>query len=281
MNEDGHNFIHVSNQTMVKLTESESHDILSQFPTVEFAFAYGSGVMEQGGYDYSQLKSLPMLDLIFVVNDTEQWHTENIQRNPSHYTSMIALEPGNIKLFQERLKAHFWFNAYVPCNISTFPNRLMKYGIINKTQALTDLQRWSNLYLAGRLHKPVHVLKGNEELEEAMGFNHEQAIRTSLLLLPERFNEVDLYLTVASLSYVGDPRMFLGENPKKVVNLVTPMVNHYRSLYAPAIQQLTKSSNILQINSYNHIYAQNVSPTIRWDLCKQLPSTLQRYLSIK
>lgn len=241
---------------MVKLTEAESNEILAQFPGVEFAFAYGSGVVEQGGYDYSQLKSLPMLDLIFVVDNPETWHTLNLQRNPTHYSSMLSLSASNIALFQEQLKAHFWFNAYIPCNLTSFPTRLMKYGIISKKQALADLTRWNNLYLAGRLHKPVHVLKSHPELEQAIGLNHEQAIRTSLLLLPDRFNEVDLFLTVASLSYVGDPRMFLGENPKKVVNLVTPMVSHYRQLYSSAVSHLTTSSNIVKINSYNPIYAQ-------------------------
>jgi translocator assembly and maintenance protein 41 len=92
----------------------------------------------------------------------------------------------------------------------------MKYGIISKTHAMNDLLRWTNLYLAGRLHKPVHIMKPNDEIELAMKRNFEQAIRTSLLLLPNRFNEVDLYMAVASLSYIGDPRMCLGENPKKV-----------------------------------------------------------------
>ena len=165
---------------MVKLTEAESQQILSQFPTMAFAFAYGSGVVEQGGYDYTQLQSLPMLDFIFVVENAELWHEENLLRNPSHYTSLLSLDAANITSFQQQIKANFWFNAYIPCQISTFPNRLMKYGIISKDQALADLQRWNNLYLAGRLHKPVHIIKSNPELEMAMGLNHEQAIRTSL-----------------------------------------------------------------------------------------------------
>ncbi len=200
------------------LSPEDSTQLLAQFPPVTFAFAYGSGAVEQGGYDYKQSsgKSLPLLDLIFVVDDAEAWHRENMSRNPHHYTSLIPLSPRWTAAFQERLPAHFWFNAYCPVGIPSTPDRLMKYGVISRHHAMSDLTKWSNLYLAGRLHKPVHILQGNTEIEMVMGLNREQAIRTSLLLLPEKFEEVDLYMSIASLSYIGDPRMFVGENPNKV-----------------------------------------------------------------
>jgi translocator assembly and maintenance protein 41 len=200
------------------LSPADSTELLAQFPPVAFAFAYGSGAVEQGGYDYNQKsgKSLPLLDLILVVDDAESWHRDNMSRNPHHYTSLIPLSPRLTAAFQERIKAHFWFNAYVPVGIASSPDRLMKYGVISRQHAMNDLTKWSNLYLAGRLHKPVHIIKSNVEIEAVMGLNREQAIRTSLLLLPEKFQEVDLYMSVASLSYIGDPRMFVGENPNKV-----------------------------------------------------------------
>jgi hypothetical protein len=43
--------------------------LLCNFPTTEFAFAYGSGAIEQEGYDYNDKSNLPMLDIIFVVKD--------------------------------------------------------------------------------------------------------------------------------------------------------------------------------------------------------------------
>lgn len=198
------------------LNESDVELLLSQFPAVEYAFAYGSGVVKQQGYDYSTAKTLPMLDLILVVEDSEKWHEENMLRNSSHYTSIIPLSAKYVAMFQEKLKANFWFNAYVPMNSPHYPGRLMKYGVISKKHILKDLNTWNNLYAAGRLHKPVHVLKTNDSLQSALELNREQAVRTSLLLLPEKFNEVDLYMTVASISYIGDPRMYVGENPKKV-----------------------------------------------------------------
>lgn len=96
----------------------------------------------------------------------------------------------------------------------------MKYGVISRRHITEDLHHWTDLYAAGRLHKPVHILKHDSLIEAAMQRNLESAIRTSLLLLPAEFTELELYLAMASLSYVGDPRMLIGENPKKVTGLI-------------------------------------------------------------
>ena len=203
---------------VVMLTADEAEDLLRYFPSVEFAFAYGSGVVEQGGYKYEQSdpSKLPMMDFILVVENSEQWHEANMLQNPSHYTSIIPLGSKYVAKFQDKVPARLWFNAYIPMKSKGCVGRLMKYGVINKEYMLEDLNTWSNLYTAGRLQKPVRVLKHNAEIEEAIKNNLESAVRTSLLMLPEKFEEIDLYLNIASLSYVGDPRMYFGENPKKV-----------------------------------------------------------------
>lgn len=271
------------------LSETEIKEVLLQFPPVEFAFAYGSGAVEQGGYDYkkSPSKSLPMVDLILVVKDSEQWHRENMFRNPTHYSSLIPLSPFYTAAFQEKIKANFWFNAYVPLKPSTTVTsstsintneRLMKYGVISETDALGDLTEWRNLYAAGRLHKPVHILQHNSKFQIAMKHNYDHAIKTSLLLLPERFTEVDLFMTIASLSYIGDVRMFLGENPHKVFNLVAPIVHHYHNLYKSAIDHTT---SMTKISSSSHTYIQDVSPQVRWDIATNLPLKLRKLMFVK
>jgi len=200
------------------LSVEEAEDLLKGFPPVEFAFAYGSGVVEQGGYKYEQSDptKLPMMDLILVVKDSEQWHADNMLRNASHYTSLVPLGSKYVAQFQDKISAHLWFNAYIPMTSKGSKGRLMKYGVISQGYMLEDLKTWSNLYTAGRLQKPVRILKNNATIEAAMNDNLESAVRTSLLMLPEKFEEIDLYLNIASLSYVGDPRMYLGENPKMV-----------------------------------------------------------------
>lgn len=222
------------------LNPDEAVEVLGQFPEVTFAFAYGSGAVTQDGYDYSKklAADLPMLDLILVVDNPLEWHQENMRRNPHHYTPLLTLSSSSITYVQEHFQAHLWFNPYVPAAITKQPGRLMKYGVISAKQALEDLTSWTNLYLAGRLHKPVHVLKENPIFLEAMSKNRRSALQTACLLLPQKFSEVDLFLTIASLSYVGDPRMLIGENPKKVENLVLPIVPLYQNLYAKEIKGL-------------------------------------------
>lgn len=77
----------------------------------------------------------------------------------------------------------------VDLNIRRFPDRQMKYGVICKERLLEDLRGWTNLYTAGRLQKPVHVIIKNPTIEAAIALNKENAIRTSLLLLPTKFTE--------------------------------------------------------------------------------------------
>lgn len=198
------------------LTDDEIKYLLSSFPEVEFAFAYGSGVVQQSGYDYSKKNSMPMVDLIFVVKDSEKWHEKNMNLNPNHYSSLLPMGPSLVSLFQESLQAHFWFNAYVKMDEIQFPGRLLKYGVISKEHFILDMVHWNNMYVAGRLHKPVHIIKDNPYMHSYLGINHEQAVRAALLLLPNKFTRVELFQTIASLSYIGDPRMIIGENPKKV-----------------------------------------------------------------
>jgi mitochondrial translocator assembly and maintenance protein 41 len=202
------------------LNGDDAKDLLDGFPSVEFAFAYGSGVVEQGGYKYTpdDPSKLPMLDLILVVENAEKWHADNMIKNKSHYSPLFPIGFKLIAKFQEKIPAYLWFNAYVPMTTAKFRGRLMKYGVITKHQMLNDLNNWTNLYIAGRLQKPVHILKGNQVIEKALQVNLEHAVRTSLLMLPSKFNEIDLYISIASLSYVGDPRMYVGENPQKVGN---------------------------------------------------------------
>lgn len=62
---------------------------------------------------------------------------------------------------------------------------MVKYGVIGMPAFLQDLQHWSHLYVAGRLHKPVAVLATQPDARAAYQQNLCAALSTALLLLPQ------------------------------------------------------------------------------------------------
>lgn len=143
-----------------------------------------------------------MIDLILIVEDSIKFHEENLRNNLDHYSSpLIYFQLKKLKYYnklkkdnkltnndsiqyntllnttshiitkiQENYKANFWFNAYVSIDLtstsststSSIGSRLFKYGIISEKDASKDLIGWENMYLAGRMHKPVRILQNND-----------------------------------------------------------------------------------------------------------------------
>lgn len=73
----------------MNLNDTAWKSLLDQFPEVDFAFAYGSNVIQQGTKPSSGSSSSSttseQIDLIFAVDDSLQWHSSNLYLNPSHY----------------------------------------------------------------------------------------------------------------------------------------------------------------------------------------------------
>lgn len=205
--------------------------ILTGFPSRHFVccFAYGSGVFQQAGRS-----DRAMVDLIFVVRDTHGFHRDNLAANPGHYSSLRHLGSSVVSRVQTSFGANVYFNTHVTVGDSTF-----KYGVIDVRDFRQDLQSWRTLYVAGRLHKPVSTLLLDEGLGRLVAGNLESAVHASLLQLPEKFAENDLYATIAGLSYRGDFRMIIGEDKNKVANIVGPQIEKFRSLYKPALASMS------------------------------------------
>lgn len=65
--------------------------------------------------------------------------------------------------------------------------QMIKYGVIGTQLLYDDLQYWDSLYIAGRMQKPVLMLKDYAKLPMARKNNLDSAVTMALLLLPERF----------------------------------------------------------------------------------------------
>ena len=135
-------------------------------------------------------------------------------------------------------------------------------------------------------------MKMNPAVHSAIEDNKKNALCATLLLLPKVFSEFELYLGIASLSYIGDPRMLYGENPKKVINLVSPIVHIYRESYKNIIKDLQsqrlahsgtsfKLLNHVENDSKNTLYTQDVSVQSRWGLAEVILFIFIYFLSLE
>ena len=202
--------------------------------------AYGSGVMKQAG---SRSSEPPMLDLMFAVSNASEWHRDNLALNRQDYASPLSLLSGAmIANFQETGGAKILYHPYVDAwglepGESEQPIQL-KYGVISADDVATDLKDWTTLFCSGRLHKPAVVLQQTPHFRSLLRNNLESALHTSLLLLPSEFSEHDLYVTIAGLSYTGDPRFTVGaESSTKVNDLVGGNFGGFQALYNTVIDR--------------------------------------------
>lgn len=136
----------------------------------------------------------------------------------------------------------------------------------------TDLLTWNSLYLAGRMHKPLRIIKDDARVRLTQQVNLTSAIRTALLTLPETFEEHQLFERIAALSYKGDLRMALPfENRSKIGNIVNAQTPQFKELYhrlvvgLPGVDWAHDSTTIRQ----------DGSPQTRASHVRKLPSELR------
>ena len=290
------------NQHMIINAEFKEalRQILWQFRApIRYAFAYGSGVFPQSAGSTASKTSIhpnpskaiaagqqgkgKMIDMIFGVSYTQHWHSLNLNQHRDHYSALGSLGSGLVSRVQDRWGAGVYFNPYVTVN-----GTLIKYGVVNLDTLCRDLSQWDTLYLAGRLQKPVKILRDDPRVRLANQVNLISALRTALLLLPATFDELQLYGTIAGISYMGDVRMSLPtENPHKVNNIVSNQLTHFRRLYAPLIDNLpnvsfndARCSDPRWEEDENTIasLAQDMDPVKRGNMVRRLPPTFRERL---
>ncbi|KAI8469792.1 MAG: mitochondrial matrix Mmp37 [Monoraphidium minutum] len=186
-----------------------------------------------------------MIDFIFVADDPEGWHEENMERNRAHYSFVAALGPAAVAAAAGGIGAGVWFNTLVPLE-----GRVIKYGVIGRAAFLDDMATWCHLYVPGRLHKPVLPLvdlggggggggaaAGAARLAAAVAANRAAALRAALLLSPPEAELRDVVRRVAGLSYQGDVRMGLAEDSRKVERIVEGSWPGFCEAYLPLLMQ--------------------------------------------
>lgn len=266
---------------------------------IRYAFAYGSGVFTQSSATSSTMVSPhphpsqaivkwqkgggKVIDFIFGVSHTQHWHDVNIKQHPEHYSFLKTFGSGLVSKVQDGWGAGVYFNPYITVN-----GTMIKYGVVNLNTLQQDLSRWDTLYLAGRLHKPVKILRDDPKVRLANQINLFSALRTALLMLGPSFTEQELYTKIASISYMGDPRMdFKGEDPNKIRNIVSNQLPAFRQLYAPLVGALPNvryndhrcgAKDWLLDPSCDCGLEQDMEPTRRGNMVRRLPVSFRNRL---
>lgn len=192
--------------------------------------------------------------------------------NPSHYSALRYLGKGFVARFQENWGAKVYFNTLVEMKEE---NVTIKYGVVSQKDLIADLLDWNDLYLSGRLHKPVEIIKqtNSSQLQNALQCNLRSAVHTALLILPETFSEYEFYFAISNLSYAGDFRMTFGENKNKVRNIVQPQLLSFRELYKPILQQFHTYVDFPTGDAQCH---QDIHPETKLHHLMQLPMVPQQ-----
>ncbi|KAK8447812.1 hypothetical protein SEVIR_8G158400v4 [Setaria viridis] len=161
-------------------------------PPVDFCCAYGSTLL------HARPDGTSMVDYILGVADPLHWHSENLKRNPAHYSRWMGrLGAGAITGLADRIGVGVYFNPFVE-----WRDKRIKYGVVRMKDLAMDVLTWDRFYLSGRLQKPVHVLVDNWDIRKVNTINLEMATSASLLLLPEEFNEVFSTLMLSTIIFL-------------------------------------------------------------------------------
>ncbi|KAJ7505310.1 mitochondrial matrix Mmp37-domain-containing protein [Mycena galericulata] len=253
----------VSNSTRALL-----ESIVDQFDApIRYAFAYGSGVFEQDGYPaQSSAADAPMLDFMFAVTHPAHFHSINMQQHPSHYPLHARVLGSSYVSSVQEINPGLWFNAFVPMSGVT-----IKYGVTTVDNLCNDLLNWRSLYLAGRMHKPLRIIKDDARVRLTQQVNLTSAVRAALLTLPPDFSETQLFERIAAISYLGDPRMLLpAENRNKVSNIVRHQAPQFKELYHRLVVGLPGVHWPAHLSTIQ----QDTSPHARAAHLKKLPANL-------
>jgi len=234
------------------------HQVVGKFPPMQMAFAYGSAIFRQVGYTASMN---PMIDLMFTVDDAEEWHRENLKLNRAHYSFLGSLGSTSVAGIQ-RLWPGVYFNTAVKIDGAE-----IKYGVIETEALKRDLRTWDSLYVAGRLQKPVFLAVPpiDADLQKLLWSNREAALACAALMLPQC--EVDswgasrreLFVQMTGLSYMGDIRMGIAENSYKVENIVDGSIEYFHADFNELIDKMLTCKDDSPTSDPRYIYPDDIS----------------------
>lgn len=185
-------------------------------------YGYGSGVFKQSNTEGSK----PLTDVIFIVLDIKEWHQTNMQMNSKDYSIIGRIHLSRKNIAKLKGRNHITYFSEIKDGEYTF-----KYGVIEVEDFKRGLNTWDNIFTAGRFHKPVMEIKSRDDIREAIEYNRDCALMIACLFSDERTTKKEIYQNLCGLSYLGDARMAIAENPHKVENIVDGSFERLEEMY--------------------------------------------------
>lgn len=243
---------------------SSKKDTIKRFadkrPEARAVFGYGSGVFKQ---DIPVGK--PQTDVIFVVDDIRQWHKDNMSENSGDYSLIgrLHLSSDNV----ERIKGKN-FVTYVS-DVKGNDGNTFKYGVVENGDFQRGLCTWDNMFLVGRFHKPILDVLSNEKVREVIDKNRDRAFRVACILSNPVTDKESIFRMLCGLSYLGDARMRIAENPNKVQNIVRGNFPNLENIYKFNEPYVKLMANGVVLISHEQLLAEIL----------ELPECLVNYLA--
>jgi len=236
----------------MKTPKEEILEFMMSRPDTEAIIGYGSGINLQHGQENRK----PQIDLIVVVDDLKKWHILNAKKNPQDYSFSGKLFFKYAPKKWLRSGGKITYMTYIPFN-----GRKYKIGTIEKEDFIRDLKGWETFYMAGRMQKPILIVRAPNEILDVIEYNRKAGlVSTKLLLGQGEYDEEYFYTILAGLSYLGDTRMGIAENPDKVLNIVKGRFDFYHDTYGKELK--FKRGNVV----------------VEEEDIKTLPDDMQKYL---
>lgn len=214
-------------------------DVIKSKAGISAAFGYGSSFFHQAGYNSKTVKSM---DFIFVVDDIKKWLTDDIKKNPDDYTKNTSKKL--LKMHKKSLKGC----TGVIYNVVRNRSVNYKFGVIERSDFISNLKTWNSFYVTGRMQKPIYTFKSDKELDEVIDQNRRNVLIAALLILNKsEVSLFELFETICSLSYKGDIR-FIIENPNKVSNIVKGSIEELTDMYSVFNEFINIDGNKVLVN---------------------------------
>lgn len=241
--------------------------IKTHFPYDELTavYAYGSKV-------FPQYKSPPgkQTDLIFIVEDIDDFHKANKHKNIHHY-SFIERYINQAKRINN-MGARIYYHQNILINNNTY-----KYGVISRKHFEDAMHNFSNPFICGRFHKPtLHVYSNNQQhnnyYDKLIQLNQRNAFALVALKNKTNVSKETFYNDIINISYIGDIRRCMClEGKDKSKRILKGAFKLFDTMYAKYAMSSTKTK--LKLNDDLLMYYKQLPLYVR----SKLPMNVVNY----